>query len=169
MTKEQKYFLSALAFVKKWEGGLSNHPNDRGGITKFGISRRAHPHLSITDIKNLTWNQAQDIYYREYWQAAGCHLLPWPLCLVVFDHSVMSGVTSAVRMLQRALGATVDGKIGPETLSKVKQPLLIASDIVSRREAVFKRLAKVRPKNAAFLKGWLNRSQALLTESKKGN
>ena len=40
------------------EGEYSNDPNDPGGETKWGISKRAYPNL---DIKNLTRDGAKTI------------------------------------------------------------------------------------------------------------
>lgn len=92
------------AFVAKWEGGYQNVANDSGnwtggkvGVgenkgTNFGISAASYPHL---DIKNLTRQQADDIYRRDYWQASGADALPWPLCLLVFDTAVLHGVGTA--------------------------------------------------------------------------
>lgn len=42
----------------------TNDPNDRGGETKYGISKRANPDV---DVKNLTEDQAKKIYEERYW------------------------------------------------------------------------------------------------------
>ncbi len=52
-------FEGALKFTLSWKGGLVNDPNDPGGETKYGISKRAYPEL---DIANLTLEQAKGIY-----------------------------------------------------------------------------------------------------------
>ena len=57
-------FLRAVKEVLKIEGGYVNNPNDRGGETKYGISKRAYPNV---DIKNLTLDKAKQIYYNDYW------------------------------------------------------------------------------------------------------
>ena len=50
--------------LMKYEGGYVNDPDDPGGETKFGISKRAYPQL---DIKNLTEADAMEIFYRDYY------------------------------------------------------------------------------------------------------
>ena len=49
-------FQKALAFTLKWEGGYSNNHNDKGGETRYGISKKAFPDV---DIENLTLDQAK--------------------------------------------------------------------------------------------------------------
>lgn len=88
-------FERLIAFVLKHEGGYSNDPRDAGGETKFGISKRAYPGL---DIKNLTEDEAKEIYKRDYWDKAGCNALKWPLCFVVFDTAVNCGVGRATEL-----------------------------------------------------------------------
>lgn len=107
----------AFELVIEAEGGYVNDPRDPGGETKFGISRRAYPTL---DIKGLTREQAKEIYERDYWLAAKCQLLPWPLSAVVFDCAVNQGVGTAITLLQKALGLTQDGVVGPKTLAAAK-------------------------------------------------
>mgnify|MGYP000868655196 CR=1 FL=1 len=94
-----EHFGRCLQFVLKWEtggdlvnGGYTNDPNDPGGETKWGISKRAHPKL---DIPNLTLDQAADIYEREYWQPAGCGDMEPPRALAVFNLSVLMGLDDA--------------------------------------------------------------------------
>jgi hypothetical protein len=95
------------------EGAFTNNPRDRGnwtsGIigrgelkgTKYGISAMSYPHL---DIKNLTLQQAKDIYYKDYWLKAGCHQLPPDAALFVFDMAVNSGVGAALATYAKAGG-----------------------------------------------------------------
>lgn len=90
----QNDLKKALTFVLKWEGEYSNDPNDPGGETKWGISKKAYPD---EDIKNLTRERALEIYATDYWLAAGCDTLPFPANVAVFDTAVNCGVNRAVR------------------------------------------------------------------------
>ena len=92
----KKDFEKALKFVLKWEGGYSNDPNDPGGETKFGISKRSYPEL---DISKLTLKQAKEIYYQNYWLKTGCDELPYPFNIVVFDTAVNMGRRRAMEFL----------------------------------------------------------------------
>lgn len=103
-------FYTTLGF----EGGYVNNPNDTGGETKYGISKKAYPDL---DIKNLTEEQAKDIYKRDYWDRCKCAFMPDALSIAVFDFAVNGGTKRAIRYLQRALGVTIDGCIGNQTIA----------------------------------------------------
>lgn len=91
-------FEQAIKFVLRWEGGYSNNPNDPGGETNFGISKRAYPSL---DIKNLTIEQAKVIYHKDYWLKAGCDQLSYPLDIIIMDTAVNCGVGKALSLLQK--------------------------------------------------------------------
>ena len=86
------FFLPAFQLVVGIEGGYVNDPRDPGGETKFGISKRAYPNI---DIAQLTLEQAQQIYLRDYWDACGCDTMPWERALCVFDMAVNQGPGSA--------------------------------------------------------------------------
>lgn len=94
-----KNFDFAFSFILRWEGGYVNDPNDPGGETKFGISKRSYPQL---DIKNLTEEQAKTIYRRDFWERCGCHEMPWPMDVVVFDTAVNCGPARALRWFKQA-------------------------------------------------------------------
>lgn len=73
MSEEYNYnFTRSIAFVLSVEGGLVNNPADPGGLTKYGISQRSYPDL---DIRNLSIEDAKEIYFRDYWTPAGCYSL----------------------------------------------------------------------------------------------
>ncbi|MFZ9585576.1 MAG: glycoside hydrolase family 108 protein [Pseudohongiellaceae bacterium] len=99
------------------EGGYVNDPRDRGGETKFGISKRAFP---LEDIKNLTLDRAKSVYKTHYWGPAGCDAVPPAVKFDLFDTAVNSGVGRAIRLLQRAVAETEDGILGPRTLQAVQ-------------------------------------------------
>lgn len=95
------------------EGGYVNDPKDLGGETKYGISKKAYPDL---DIKNLTIAQAMEIYRKDYWDRCKCDYIPDALSVAVFDFAVNSGIKTAIKKLQIALGVTADGIIGNQTV-----------------------------------------------------
>ncbi len=140
-TTLEKYgadFKKAVKFVLQKEGGYVNHPADPGGETKYGISKRAYPDLNI---KDLTVEQAKEIYYRDYWLKAGCDEMDWPMSLVVFDTAVNMGVSRA-KVFYRESRNWVD--------------------YVRLRLGRFAALAKDR--NARiFLRGWVRRIVDLMT------
>lgn len=105
-------FLEVLRRIAVSEGGYVNNPKDPGGETKFGISKRAYPHL---DIKNLSREQADKIYYDDYWLAMHCDAMKKGMAGFVMDFAVNSGVPLVTRKLQKALGVLPDGKIGSVT------------------------------------------------------
>jgi len=94
-------FEKAIKFILKWEGGYSNDPNDSGGETKYGISKKSYPN---EDIKNMTLERAKEIYYQNYWLKTNCNKLPSPLNLIVFDTAVNCGRNRANKFLISSLG-----------------------------------------------------------------
>jgi len=109
-------FDSAFDALISHEGGLVNNPNDKGGLTKYGISQRSYPTL---DIAALTLPEVRRLYKRDFWDRAQCDKLPPGVAFDLFDCAVNSGIGQAVRFLQRAVGVADDGNIGPITLAAV--------------------------------------------------
>jgi lysozyme family protein len=110
-------FDAAFERLLGHEGCYVNDPNDRGGETKFGISKRSYPG---EDIAGMTLERAKQIYWHDYWGPAGCDAVPDGVRFDLFDMAVNSGVGAAVRALQRAVGEPVDGILGPRTLQAVQ-------------------------------------------------
>lgn len=108
---------ACIAFTLQEEGGLSDTPGDPGGLTNFGISQRAYPGL---DIRNLTKPAAETIYRRDYWNKVAGDALAAGVDLMVFDMGVNAGVGRSGEILQRCVGAAVDGVIGQATLAAVR-------------------------------------------------
>lgn len=108
-------FDKCFANVIGLEGGYTDDPQDPGGETKYGISKRSHP---AEDIKNLTLERAKEIYRREYWEKIRGDMIPEPLDAFVFDAAVNQGVSAAIKMLQKALSIAQDGIFGITTQRK---------------------------------------------------
>lgn len=113
----QDNFETAFNVLLKVEGGLVDDPMDSGGLTKYGISKKAFPEL---DIANLTKEQAKEIYKKDYWDKCLCDELPSSFDIVVFDTAVNMGAAKAAMLLQKALRQKVDGIIGEKTLAAAK-------------------------------------------------
>ena len=145
-------FDQAIEFTLRQEGGYVNHPQDPGGETKYGISKRAYPNL---DIKSLTISDAKDIYYKDYWIPAKCEEMPQDVAIAVFDMAVNSGIVTATKCLQRALGIADDGICGPLTLFSVnnKNPV----DTFKRFNAMRLKFFATLRTYGTFGMGWFGR------------
>jgi len=140
------------------EDGYSNNPLDPGGETKFGISKRSYP---LLDIKNLTLAKAQEIYFKDYWLTISADKLPQPLDLFVFDASVNHGCSAAISMLQRVCRVPQDGKIGPQTLSRVKS-------VLPHHYLTERAIRYAHDKNLdTFGRGWFNRLFEILLSTRQ--
>lgn len=95
------------------EGGYVNDPHDPGGETKYGVSKRQYP---MENIAALTLERAKTIYARDYWGPAGCDSVPDAMKFDLFDAAVNGGVSTAIKLLQRAAGIADDGVLGSHTL-----------------------------------------------------
>lgn len=93
--------MTPIDFVLRWEGGYTKDPNDPGGETNFGISKRAYPHL---DILSLSERDAIAIYERDYYQKVGGPSLPPPMALVATNAAVNCGVSRALKWLAASGG-----------------------------------------------------------------
>lgn len=150
-------FDEAFDLLIGHEGRYVNHPSDPGGETQFGISKRAYP---ARDIKALTLDEAKAIYRRDYWIPAGCEKVPEALRFDLLDMAVNSGVRTAVRTLQAAVGVAEDGLIGPATLSALarRDPAAVQARFNGVRLQMMTELATW----PTFGKGWARRIAANL-------
>jgi lysozyme family protein len=135
-------FEILIPIILKHEGGYVNDPDDLGGETKYGITKRRYPNL---DIKNLTKQQAIEIYKRDFYipMKVG-EVKDINLALHYFDMGVNAGAGTAKKMLIQAL---------EEKEKNGANPVKVFKEL---RIAYYKRIAELR-NNKKFLAGWLNR------------
>jgi lysozyme family protein len=168
-------FLAAVKFVLEHEAVFKrghymdwnfvvteNDPNDKGGLTKYGIDQRSHPDV---DIANLTKEGAIDIYYHAYWLPSHAEEMPVGIGEVLFDIRVNGG--HGVSWLQEALQHTghdivVDGVIGPKTIAAAKNAGREAIiSLCDRREQYWQSVVIANPSQAENLEGWKRRGADL--------
>ncbi|MCE5256054.1 MAG: N-acetylmuramidase [Spirochaetaceae bacterium] len=127
-------FESAFQKTFEHEGGYSNNKADRGGETNYGITKKlfedaiAHGVISgITDIKDLTPDQARDIYRAYFWKPLRLdEILNQDIASEIFDTGVNSGPGRATLIAQLALDylgedVKTDGVMGPTTIGLINK------------------------------------------------
>ena len=134
------------------EGGYVNHPADPGGETNWGISKRTYPNVNI---KTLTREGAKEIYRRDFWEPLNGDRLYDGVAYQLFDFAVNSGINTAIRAYQRALGVADDGYFGQ--ISLARSASMSESDQIMRLLA--ERIDFMRKLNTwqSFGKGWMGR------------
>ena len=150
-------FDEAFAKLLEHEGGYIDHRADPGGKTKYGISQRSYPG---EDIPGLTIERAKAIYRTDFWGAAGCDAVPDAVKFDLFDCAVNSGARTAVQMLQRCVGETADGILGPRTLQALQS--MPAVRLVARFNGQRLELMAGLPTWPSFGRGWARRIAANL-------
>ena len=145
-------FKTALQFVLKWEGGYVNNENDKGGATNYGITQNTYngwlssQGLSYKDVRYLTREEVEKIYYKNYWLKAGCEKMSPKFALLAFDTAVNMGVSRVNQFMKAA---------------QWKYP----EKFIAARRAKYEEFAQYGNQKI-FLQGWLNRLKALENEIK---
>ena len=168
-------FKKAFKLVIGHEGGYVNDPSDPGGETKYGIAKRSYPDV---DIKNLTLEQAEEIYYRDFWKFKKLDLdrvaeFSPEAAIELFDTGVNMGIVRAAKFLQEALNLMnrneklfddlkVDGWCGNVTFNALnklksydKKPLLKVLN--GLQFCHYKEIVEKNPKLERFFVGWMKR------------
>lgn len=115
------------------EGGYVNHPSDKGGPTKYGITEAvARAHGYNGDMKDLPRDIAERIYLEAYYHKTGISRVPSrPVAEELLDSAVLHGSGAAIAWLQRALNRLnqrgsmypdmkEDGVLGPRTIEAIE-------------------------------------------------
>lgn len=155
-------FDTAFTRLLGSEGGYVNDPRDPGGETNWGISKRAYPDL---DIKNLTQDQAKAIYLRDFWNPIG-NADP-AIKFQVFDFAVNSGIQTAIRKLQAAIGVADDGHWGPVSAARLAS--LDKNDVLMRLMAQRLRFWTKCSAWPSMGAGWINRAAKQLEFAAEDN
>lgn len=154
-------FNRAFDLLITHEGGFSNHPDDPGGATMYGVTEiiaRANGYTG--PMRDLPLDTAKQIYKKMYWDTCRCDAMPDVIRYPLFDASVNSGPKQATKWLQSAAGIKSDGIIGPMTQQAVAvlNPYTIKMSMISNRLRFMTGLANW----PSFSKGWARRIASIL-------
>lgn len=158
-------YAVSIIFAKEGFDQVTNDPNDTGGLTKWGISKKAFPGY---DIENLTFQEAKDIYKKYYWAPLGCEYIHSDkIAMELFDFGVNAGPSTAVKCIQRALNliqypVQADGRMGPYTVQKINEAILnyeqsLFMGLIGFEFMHYYALVQQDPKQLKFIRGWLAR------------
>lgn len=160
-------FKIALEYVLKHEGGYSNNPNDPGGETNFGISKRSYPNL---DIKNLTVAQARGIYYNDYWKNFNLDQIKDVAVAAKCMDLIVNAGTGGIKIIQKAMNLhgneqiKVDGALGPATIARVNEmtskhgAYAVLALLSGSQFDRYRALARHNPSLKRFFLGWAARA-----------
>lgn len=167
---------------------FTNDPADSGGPTKWGVTQATlgsylNRPATVADVQGLTRDVAAAVYRNRYVQAPGFGAvleLSEAVGAELVDTGVNCGPAVAAMFLQRCLNALnlngtkyadigVDGDCGPGTLSALRaflawrghdgeRVLLVALNCLQGERYID--LAERRPKDEAFVYGWLKQRVA---------
>jgi len=168
-------FLRARAWVAAMEGGWSNHPDDSGGATRWGVTK-ALAECSGFYLTDRTEELCKAIFYQEFWLPLSLSTLAsrstW-LASEIFEAAVNAGPGAAARFLQVSLNLLsprspsptlkVDGALGPVSLrfclswlaegGKIAELALINA-FNGEQYLHYKGCVERNEKNKSFIKGW---------------
>jgi lysozyme family protein len=132
--------------ILRREGGFVDHPKDKGGPTKWGVTLRTleawrQAPQTIDHVRQLSKEEAKDIYRERYIAPFEGDIVPTLLPQVV-DIGVLHGVGTAKLMVKKLKGV---GRL--TNLGLLEERLDLIAEIV-----------KNNPDQRVFLKGWLRRA-----------
>ena len=155
-------FEQSLKMILHHEGLYVNHPSDPGGSTMRGVTQAVWEDwvdrpVTEEEMKSLTVDDVTPIYKKNYWDRIKGDALPSGVDFAVFDLAVNGGTGRGAKMLQKVVGVTQDGGIGPQTLGAVSRvdPSDIIEQYAAAREAFYRRLKTFD----TFGRGWLRRNE----------
>lgn len=119
-------FDKSFHWLMEHEGGFCDDTalGDKGGMTTWGVTHIDWAKWigrppSRAEMKALTQDDVKPLYKKFYWDVLNCTLLPSGLDYCLFDYGVNSGVYRAAKVVQRLVGTTQDGIVGPKTLAAI--------------------------------------------------
>lgn len=173
------YFQKAIKSILIMEGDLSDHPEDKGGLTKYGITQRLATQYGISDVRTITIQKAVQIYYDEFWVKGNLEevaIVDEDIAEEILEASVNTGWKSPRIWLQNFLNASrigpngrpmyeilkEDGIIGEKTIAAMEKAIKIRdarNDIFNflnaRQLVYYTRIVESNPSQSVFFWGWI--------------
>lgn len=162
-------YRNIIPFIKRFEGGYVNHPNDKGGCTNMGVTISTFRQYygrnkTCEDLRKLTEEQWQYIFKKGFWdRIQGDKIECQSVANMIVDYVWASGVYG-IKYVQKLLGVSADGLIGSKTLQAINSypsSKELFERIRQRRLDHFDAIVKNNPSQKVFLKGWKRRVNSM--------
>lgn len=168
--------------ILRREGGYVDHPSDRGGPTKYGITQatlseyKGRP-VSFQEVAQLEEPVAREIYASRYFLGPGIDQLPDSIQPFIFDCSINHGPRRAIKFVQSVCNQArynppleEDGAMGPKTREAAKWAAILMGPVFYRalleeRRNFYRAIVTSDPSQNVFLKGWMNRVDEFVEEA----
>lgn len=157
------------AFLRAKKRGFADDPDDRGGATMVGVTIGTYRSYckykgkkvpSVTDLKNISYKEWRDIVHTMFWSKWKADLIEdQNVANMIVDWVWASGQGIGIKRVQKILGVTADGIVGPKTIAAVnaQNPKELFEKVYDGRAAHFNAIVKANPSQKKWLKGWMNR------------
>lgn len=157
------------AFARAKKTGWSDDPLDKGGATMIGVTLGTYRTYcrykgkktpGKTELKNIPYKEWRDIVHTLYWSKWKADLIEnQHVANMIVDWVWASGQGIGIKRVQKILGVTADGIVGPKTIAAVNSanPKELFQKVYDARAAHFNAIVKANPSQKKWLKGWMNR------------
>lgn len=144
-------------------GAYCNIDGDKGGPTFAGVTLTTYRQFygtarSVNDLKNMAYHEWRNIFKTGFWDRMKADdIESQSIADLCVDWLVNSGTTK-IRNIQKVLGVTADGVVGPKTLAAIngaRCPMCLHAQLWEARRAYFAAIAT--GSNGKFLAGWIAR------------
>lgn len=179
LTPTQRAWL--IGYIFSIEGGYFNHPNDPGGETMYGITKRMAIRCGYKgSMRQLPKEVATEIYIKKYWKAYKLdQIKDFKIALCIFDF-IVNGGNRGIKAAQRTINkivsnrsimkpvqnkykdlkpVVVDGIVGPATIESINK--IDVRDFLSIyfyiQEDTYEDIMRANSKLRSFDEGWENR------------
>jgi lysozyme family protein len=164
-------FKKVWKWIVNWESTTyANHPLDKGGPTKFGITLETFKTfgrdlngdgvINAKDVAQMTIADAEQIAKKEFWDFfAGDEINNQSLAQIIMDFGWASGIVTAAKIVQGILKVNRDGVFGPKTIAAINKAdaATLFDTIKKRRLAYVDGIVANDQKQVIWLKGWKRR------------
>lgn len=151
--------------IKRWEAGWANDPDDLGGCTMSGCTLNTYRSFygqdkTCEDLRKMTEKEWDNIFKSGFWnKCKGDDIKNQSVAELLVDFAYMSGVRTAVKAIQKIVGSTQDGVMGPITIGMINRSnqMLLFYKLWTYRHDYFYKIVERRPVSGKFLNGWIKR------------
>ena len=166
-------YRELMTFIRKWEGGFVDDPQDRGGATNMGVTigtwrtygydKDKDGDIDVADLKKMSLGDWEAIFKKQYWDRWQADSIKHKEVAFMLVDWVWGSGSYGVKIPQRVLGVKADGIVGPKTLAAVNsRPRSFALELAKERLAYLHRIVKSDSTQKKYIKGWANRVNDLV-------